>query len=127
MLPSELEAVIEAWRRRPLAYGTADCCQFIGECVLAKTGTDYRSLFPAYATEEEALALIATYGDLVGLVSHAFGEPLHTSKAHIGDPVVFEIEGRQVAGICVGVRVAAPGPDGLKFYPMTLAVAAWRP
>lgn len=122
----DLNAVIDAWRQRPLAYGSADCCQFVGECVLAQIGEDRRELFPAYSTEEEANALITAYGDLVALVSAAFGDAVHPAQAHYGDPVVFEIEGRQVAGICLGVSVAAPGPTGLVFASMSLAVAAWR-
>lgn len=126
MFASDLNAIIDAWRQRPLAYGSADCCQFIGECALAATGTDYREAFPAYASEEEALTLIAEYGDLVGLVTHAFGEPVHRSRARIGDPVVTVIDGRQVAGICLGVTVAVPGPTGLVFSSMADAIAAWK-
>jgi hypothetical protein len=126
MFASDLDAIIDAWRHRPLVYGSADCCQFIGECALAATGTDYRSAFPAYSSEAEALALISEYGDLVGLVTHAFGEPMHQSRARIGDPVVTVIGDRQVAGICLGVTVASPGPTGLVFTSMADAIAAWR-
>lgn len=124
-MSSVLNAVIDTWRRRPLVFGSADCCQFVGECVLAQTGVDYRALFPAYANESEAHQLIASYGDLVGLVSHAFGDAVHPSRARVGDPVVFIDAGRQVAGICIGPHIAAPGPGGLAFALMSDAVAAW--
>jgi hypothetical protein len=126
-MATELATVIDAWRQRPLVYGSADCCQFVGECVLATRGVDYREEFPEYADEAEALGLIASYGSLLALVSDAFGDALHPSRARIGDPVVFEVDGNQVAGICVGVSIAAPSPNGLAFFPMTLAIAAWRP
>lgn len=124
---TDLNAVIDAWRTREFVYGSADCCQFVGECVLALTGVDHREAFPAYSSESEAAALIAAYGGMTQLVASAFGDPVHPSRAHIGDPVVFEYGGREVSGICIGVNVVAPSEaGGLIFAPMAQAVAAWR-
>jgi len=120
-------AVIDAWRARPLVYGSGDCCQFVAEMIVALRGEDLRHLFPAYSSQAEAEDIIAAHGGLVGLVSHALGEPSHPSRAIAGDAVVYQEEdGREVAGVCIGARIAAPGPAGLVFPSMSRAIASWR-
>jgi len=123
-----LNAVIDAWRQRPLVYGSSDCCQFLAEVILALRNEDLRHLFPAYASQQEAEAIIATHGDMVGVVTHALGEPQEAPiRAIAGDAVVFlDEDDRQVAGVCVGARIAAPGPRGLVFPSMSRAIARWR-
>lgn len=123
--PQKLDAKVEEWRSRAFAWGTADCCQFAAEVVEAITGDDKRSLFPAYADEAAARAIIAANGGLSGLASAALGASKHPSRAMRGDVVLLDRGEGELIGICIGSRIVAPGLQGLEFAPMSCALAAW--
>lgn len=121
--PERLAALLEERRHAPFAYGTQDCATFAAAAVEAVTGE--RRWEPPYSTEREALRLMG--GDLVGAVGDVLGAAVTPSRARRGDLVVLLADdGRQVLGVCIGERAAAPALDGLVFPPMSQAVAAWR-
>jgi len=120
-----LYAKIEEWRTRPFAYGSVDCCQFPADVVLALTGVDFREQFPTYATQEEAAAILATHGGMVGLLTSVLGEPVHVSRAKRGGVIACDFGDGIAAGICLGVKCCAPGARGLVERQTLDAVAAW--
>jgi hypothetical protein len=123
--PVVLAEKIEEWRQRPFAWGTSDCWQMAGEIALALTGEDYRMRFPAYATEEEANAILAAHGGATGLATFALGDPKPVARAQRGDILVADYGMGLGAGICLGVQSCAPGLRGLVFRSTAIAIAAF--
>ena len=70
-----IRQIIDKWDGIPFAYGRADCCRFIGECVEAATGNNPVAAFD-YSNEAEAAELIARYGSLRKAVFVSLGRPL---------------------------------------------------
>lgn len=116
---------VEAARTRPFEWGTWDCCQFAAEAVLALTGADHRTAFPTYASEQEALDLIAGHGGLESLLSTVLGDSKPPARAQRGDIVLADFGDGLAAGLCLGVSCCAVSPRGLVFKPTRIATAAW--
>jgi len=110
----------------PFSWGSNDCCTFAAAAVEALTGENPMANAPAYDSEFGALRLIAAAGGLRGLVSSFLGDEIPVRMAAVGDVVLVLNEGVELVGVCNGVNVVAPGPDGAVALPMTAAVAAWR-
>lgn len=123
--PTVLVQKVEEWRYRPFEWGVSDCCQFAADVVLALTGTDHRAAFPQYGSREEAEAIIAQHGGMVGLLSSVLGEAKPVARAMRGDVIAADFGDGIAAGICLGVHSCAPGARGLIFRPTLSAVAAW--
>ena len=117
-----LHATVEQYRNHPQKWGNWDCCQFAAECVLAMTGVDYRSKFPLYQSEAEALEIIGEHGGMAGLLSSVLGPPVPVARAMRGD--IVELPGNACA-VCLGVMCAGTSPIGLRFRPTADALAAW--
>jgi hypothetical protein len=116
---------IDACRDKPFAWGSWDCCQFVGEWILTLTGSDLRAKFPAYDTEEQALAILTEHGGLPGLLSSL--PQIHKSRACEGDLVLSNGATGAELGICLGIQSAfLLRPKGLAFLPTFDAVMAWR-
>jgi len=124
--PTVLHEQVEAARLRPFVWGSWDCCQFVGEVVVALTGRDQRELFPTYSTEDEADAILAAHAGMHGLLERAFGPPIPVAFAKRGDIALVDLALGLQPGICLGSVCAAPGLKGLQFVPMSMALAAWR-
>lgn len=123
--PIALNDEIDRWRNRPFEWGTADCCQFPAAVVRAITGRDLLPLFGNYANEDAATALLTEHGGLVGLITHALGDPKPVSWAHRGDVLAAELANGMTAAICVGVHACAMDRKGLVFFPTARAACAW--
>jgi uncharacterized protein DUF6950 len=70
----------------PVVWGVSDCVQFAADARHHYGGR--RPELPQYASEREALEIIAAGGGLEALVTHALGEPIHAKDAQIGDTVL---------------------------------------
>lgn len=124
--PGVLTARVEEWRHRPFAWGAADCCAFVADVTAAISGENRRSLFPAYATEAEANALLHEHGGMAGLLTRSFGPSKHPSRAMRGDVVMIDVGNGPTACICLGAVSCAMGVGGLVFVPTAAASAAWN-
>lgn len=130
--PERLDAVIDAARDQPFAWGRHDCIIFAAACIRAMTDADPLADLPTWDDRRRAAAVIrgAGKGGLVAAITHTIaphGWPTITpALAGRGDLVI--VRGRQgrFAAIGIGSQVAAPGPNGLALAPMAQAFAAWR-
>jgi hypothetical protein len=120
-------AELDAARDRPLAYGVHDCLQFPAKCVLAMTGVDPAAPFGEYSTELGAAKLMAQYGGIAGILTHAFGPAVAPNWARAGDIIVATIDGLETGGMCNGTNCAfVMIPGGLSFRPREVIQQAWR-
>ena len=123
--PQILDAKLEEWRTRAFAWGTSDCCQFVGEVAAALTGDDRRALFGSYSTAAEAAKIIADEGGMTALLTRAFGPPKPVARAHRGDVVLIAGEEGERPAICNGVHCFGPGASGLVPRKTLDGVCAW--
>lgn len=70
----------------PLIWGVNDCVQFAADAVRHYGGR--WPVLPKYASEREALKIIAAGGGLAALVTRELGQPIHLKHAQIGDVVL---------------------------------------
>jgi len=120
-----LQRVFDAAHGQPFRWGFHDCFQFTARCVAAVSGYDGRILFPRYTTKREALALLEQEGGARGILIKALGEPVHVSRAGVGDVVLIDMGRGFQPAICMGRECFAPGRRKLQPYPTLRAVAAW--
>lgn len=114
------------WRERPFVWGSWDCLHFACAHVYAMTGVDYRDQFPQYATQEEALAILAGFeGGIVGLITSVLGEPKSAKKAQRGDLVLGDVGMGPASGVCDGAKSFWVGEHGLIARPTSIATLAW--
>jgi hypothetical protein len=116
---------IEDHRHTPLKWGEWDCCQFAAACVLAMTGIDYRDQFPAYASEKDALRIIAGFGSVDALISSVLGKSKPVAFAKRGDIIMIEAGAGPAVGVCLGVMCAVMGVEQMEFMACAGATAAW--
>ena len=120
-----IDALVEDWRGRPLAYGVTDCFQWVATAVHALTGVDYRERFPKYASRDEADAIIGEAGGVAVLLIGCLGDPIPQGRATKGDIVVADFGDGLTPAVCLGLNCCTPSPRGLSFIPTARAVAAW--
>lgn len=120
-----LQKALNEWGRNSFEYGSVDCCQFTAFIVYKITGKNYADGLE-YESELGADALIAKYGDLVGVLTRAIGEPPNEAKSD-GDPCVVDVDGiGQVAGIKYGETVICLLQKGFIRLPDNLIIAGWN-
>lgn len=123
--PFALQQALNEWGRNSFKYGSVDCCQFTAFIVYKMTGKNYADGLE-YESELGADALIAKYGDLVGVLTRAIGEPPSEAKTD-GDPCVVDVDGiGQVAGIKYGQTVICLLQKGFIRLPDNLIIAGWN-
>jgi hypothetical protein len=124
--PLILAERVEAWRTVPLVYGKSDCLQFCADVVKSITGENHLDKFPIYGSRHQAASILIDAGGIRPLISSILGGEKPPSFARRGDVVVaLGADGLEAAGICLGAHFANPSDDGLRFWPMTAAIAAW--
>ena len=128
--PERLAAFVEARRALPFAWGTNDCCMFIGDAMLALTGVDRAAPWRgAYSSEAGAQRFIDGAGGLLHLVRQAHAmvgaAEIDPEFAQRGDTALITLRNMPSVGVVLDGVVAAPGLRGLEFVPVTLATHAW--
>lgn len=122
--PERLFDYLESVRSKPFKYGENDCCLFVANAVEAMTGIDPAEEFRGY-DEDGAKEILSRFGGLEGLAEYVCeksGFPeVPVSMAQRGDVVL----AKDMLGICLGRRVAAPGKSGVVYLPRTFD-RAWR-
>lgn len=127
-----LDAVMTEAKGKTFAYGAFDCALFAADCVLAITGIDYAEELRGYTSKVAAYRIVAKYGSLDSMACALLeSESVHPSRATIGDVVLASVEvdgGEQgeCFGVCVGVKFRIPTQHGLRSFPMSKALKAWR-
>lgn len=118
---------VEEWRNKPLAYGSADCFQFVAEWVSKCTGKDYRGDFPAYETERDAKRIIASAGGHAQMLDTCLGDRKPIAFAKRGDVLLFDHADGLSPGICLGVNSCVFRiVGGLEFVPTLSATMRWE-
>ena len=114
----------------PYQLGQHDCFTVACAVVKALTGVNRWPEFEGrYSTKEEALALLAQWGpSFVAAGSRFFGAAATTAaQARRGDIcAIRDATGEMHLAVVIGTRLAALGPDGLRYYSTDVAVAVWR-
>ena len=121
----------------PFAWGTNDCALFAADGIKAITGVDIADDFRGkYHDEAGAWATVkaitggSTVADAAAYCAakHGLTELEHPFMAQRGDLVVFENEGRMIAGLVhlSGRHVVSISESGLVRFPITAISRAWR-
>ena len=122
-----LFATIEKVTTESFAYGKNDCCLFSARVVDAMTGTDYaQKLAEMYHDERSALAYINSFGSIQEAVKDWLGEPTNLAFVQRGDVVLFNNEGRETLGICIGDRIVSVAETGVAYVSMEQAICTWK-
>lgn len=122
---ARLHEVIDAHKAREFVWGGADCCLFAARCVDAMTTNAIAYLIrDRYHDERSALKFIAEYGGLAGAVSRYMGDP-SDKRAVRGDVVLIDGGEGDALGVCLGAKVVAMGPDGLRYVPRSEIKMVW--
>lgn len=121
-----LQAVMQSAHGKRFRWGRHDCCQFIARASLAVTGVDRRAIFERYTTRAGAEEILELTGGMEGLLTLAFGEPVHPSRAMQGDCVLAEIGNGLQPALCMGLNAYAPGRRNLVYVPTLSAIKAWN-
>lgn len=141
-LHRQLADFIESRRAMPFAWGTNDCALFAADWRVARLGIDpAQNLRGRYTTALGAIRFARSFWG-IGEADDPYGvfmwpawagyPAVGPSFVQRGDIVAIAGEssrGRKMyaLGVCLGTRVAHPGPAGLLFAPAAAIVRAWRP
>ena len=118
--------VIEAHREAAFGWGEHDCCLFAARCVDAMCDTDYEAGLQAeYQDECSAMEYIASFGSIKSAVKSWLGKPQNLAFTQRGDVVLFDNDGREALGICLGRDIVTTGETGLVSVLMTRAICSW--
>ncbi|NSX15974.1 hypothetical protein HTY52_17970 [Cupriavidus taiwanensis] len=124
---ARLAEFIETRRERVFSWGDSDCCLFVCDAIEAMTGTDpgarWRGL---YASEKGARRVLRDNGGVAGIATLVLGLPVPPALTGRGDVVLIDTPHGEALALCLGGLIAGQGPDGIEFYPMTAAKAAWK-
>lgn len=121
-----LQEVMQSANGKRFRWGSHDCCQFIARASFAITGIDRRAIFDRYTTRKGAESILDKLGGMQGLLTLAFGEPVHPSRAGQGDCVLADIGNGLQPALCMGLNAYAPGRRNLVYVPTLSAIAAWN-
>ena len=126
--PEHLAWLVEQRRRAPFEWGVNDCASFAADAVLAMTGADpLGGLRGAWASHDEAQALLASMGGLAAAAENLLGPSAADGRARRGSIVCAHMEGQEIMGVMLsGSLWCAPGPRGIVFRPRAEVVAAWN-
>ena len=134
--PSRLSSYLETRRHAEFGYGTHDCCLFVGDAILAMTGTDIAAYFrDSYHSSLEALRRIRSYTEfatvegVVEAVMRRYGIPELSLPTHAarGDAVLLELACGEVLGlVSLSGSAIAAAECGWRSYSLEHARRAWR-
>lgn len=118
--------VIEAHKDTTFGWGQHDCCLFAARCVDAMCDTEYEAGLQAeYQDEHSAMKYIGSFGSIKSAVDSWLGEPQNLNFTQRGDVVLFDNDGRETLGICLGRDIVSTGEMGLVSISMSYALYSW--
>ena len=112
---------IESRRYMPFEWGKNDCTSFCAYALEAQSDLNFTSKFITWTTEEEAKEKMSIFGkDLTEAVSNvAPGLGLYycdnIKLMGRGDITIIEGPKGLTCALCIGSKLAIPGPEGLVF------------
>jgi hypothetical protein len=117
---------VKAHNEMPFEWGQNDCCLFAARCVDAMCETDYEAqLKKNYKTEAGAKRYIAKFGSIGAAVEDWLGKPQALAFTQRGDVVLFDNEGQETLGICLGSHIVSTGEAGPVSVSMSKAICSW--
>jgi hypothetical protein len=134
--PSRLSSYLEERRSVPFCYGTHDCCLFVGDAIVAMTGTDIAAQFRnSYRSSLGALRRIRSYlsrrAALEGIAEAVFAAhtvpEIPARHAARGDVLLLALPSGDTLGlVSLSGCVIAAAECGWLSFPLTCARRAWR-
>lgn len=134
--PSRLNSYLETRRYAEFGYGSHDCCLFVGDAILAMTGTDIAAYFRnSYRSSLEALRRIRSYtpfATVEGVVEavmrdYELPELRVPAQATRGDAVLLETPSGDTLGlISLSGHLIAASERGWRTFSLEHARRAWR-
>ncbi|GFD85102.1 DUF6950 family protein [Alteromonas sp. KUL150] len=119
---------VKSKKHTPFEWGVNDCCLFVADMALAITGVDPAATFRGkYKSELGAMKQLKKQGfdSVEAVLTHAFGSTVSRLEVRRGDVVLFENDGRDIAGVMFG-EVLAPGEYGIETFSPLLIKNVWR-
>jgi hypothetical protein len=126
-MTDHVDALLKLWRSTVFDWGDTDCMLSVGDYIASRGGQDVTGLFRGtYADEAGALAHVAAYGGVCGLVDLT-GLPRIASPAR-GDVVCLFTGEIEVGAVCTGIGIAARLERGVVEVDMRLVkiVQSWK-
>jgi hypothetical protein len=121
-----VRSVTRAFGDQPFAWGRLDCCQLARAVFEAFRGIDPAPEL-AYSSQEEAEAIMARHGGLVGLLSHILGPSVSVEQTSTADVLLLKLPGvGEIAGVRVPDGALVPLKVGLYRAPLRYALEGWR-
>ena len=129
----QLDNVINHWRNQPFIWGKYDCIHFAYDAVCAVSAKNWSQLdLPAYKNAMQAYNVMKRWGfdDLCRLVDALLG--CHHSHHHARRGDLIAVSQKKLSlfsfalGVCLGDVCAAPGKNGLVFFPTSTSQFCWR-
>ena len=112
----------------PFSRGAGDCCIFVADWVLEKTGIDPAAGLRGYSDDRGAMLRIGRAGGFEGLARQALGDTAGLEETELpqpGDVGLVEVGGCLTLAIKTATDWACKESDGLAILPAK-ARLAWR-
>jgi hypothetical protein len=125
--PERLADVVRQWRKQPFVWGQSDCVHFACAVLTAVSGRDWTVLdLGSYRSRRAAMDELQRLGfsDLTDAVTALLGPAQKNPQR--GDLVSIATTQGPALGVCLGPCLAAMGPRGLVFLPLSRTVLCWR-
>lgn len=129
--------LIEQRHAQPFAWGTADCWLWVADAVLACFGHDVASdVRGQYTSAERAAVLLRHLGGLRALAMRCGQHVANLAELQTGDVVMLRRSYIQHEADDLGMgalamvwrgRLVGQASAGLRYLPLSAALAAWRP
>lgn len=126
---ANLNAVLADWRKRPFAWGTADCVTFAGDVCLAVRGNNPLERGAADYADAAGAALCLEadgHASLLAALRARLGKPGRPVFAQPGDLLFVPTGDLGALAVLNGAMAWAPGDTGLQRIERGDARLAWR-
>lgn len=107
-------------------WGKHDCCLFSAKVVDAMSDSNFlQKLLNSYSDDKSALEFIKSFGSLREATASFLGAEAPLSFMQRGDVVLFDNDGRETLGICIGSTIASVGETGAVVVAKSHAICRW--
>lgn len=128
-----MQAILAKYKSADFEYGTLDCCLFVADVILQRTGIDYATQWRGrYRSEFGALRMIAEHRDMHGIACAAFGNMHPIWAVKKGDPVLLNPEMvehdsiHEGLGVFDGDKIVYMAEVGLMDAPVLAGIGCWH-